>query len=244
MTQNEAEIAVAVYCASSLGHRKAFQEAAKSVGYALAEAGRPLVYGGGNKGIMGVVSGAALEKGGRVIGVVPYAMVAAGGEAEQLKGTAETNSARIALQERGREKIQHVVVNSMHERKLEMAKRACGFVGLPGGFGTFEEVLEVTTWSQLGIHNKSVIVLNILGFWEPLRSLIVQGVQEGFIQPKNAELIIFVDGPADHSEHDTYDWGKATLDALNAWKPLARPQLYDWARRTDEQADSSVEAAT
>lgn len=122
MTHTQNSRGVAVYCASSLGNRKAFQEAATStsethymheslswaiagLGFALAEAGRPLVYGGGNKGIMGVVSGAALEKGGKVTGVVPYAMVAAGGEAEQMKGTSESKGATVALDEHGREAV-------------------------------------------------------------------------------------------------------------------------------------------
>ncbi|CAL1703449.1 unnamed protein product [Somion occarium] len=181
MTHTQNSRGVAVYCASSLGNRKAFQEAATSLGFALAEAGRPLVYGGGNKGIMGVVSGAALEKGGKVTGVVPYAMVAAGGEAEQMKGTSESKGATVALDEHGREAIEHIVVDSMHERKREMALRSSGFIGLPGGFGTFEEVFEVITWSQLGIHRKPVILLNILGFWDPFRELVQMGTSPNTI---------------------------------------------------------------
>jgi predicted Rossmann-fold nucleotide-binding protein len=127
-----------------------------AVGHAIAAANRPLVYGGGSKGLMGAVSGAALERGGKVTGVVPYAMVAAGGEQE--KGEAVVT---VELNEAGREKvclflitprlscysplsiceIEHIVVDSMHERKVEMAKRVAAFFGLPGGFGTFEEVI-------------------------------------------------------------------------------------------------------
>lgn len=117
----------------------------------------------------------------------------------------------------------------MHERKVEMASRAGGFIGLPGGYGTFEEVFEVTTWTQLGIHEKrvtslsfllfihcdskscwnlAVVLLNVLGFYGPLRDIIRNGVKAGFIQPSNERLITFVDGPDDLTEHGAFDWGK------------------------------------
>ncbi|EPQ58547.1 hypothetical protein GLOTRDRAFT_35746 [Gloeophyllum trabeum ATCC 11539] len=220
--------AIAVYCASSLGAQKAYQDAAISVGRALAAAKRPLVYGGGSKGIMGIVSGAVLEGGGQVTGVVPQAMVAAGGEGEKsTKGDPKDHAVYILLDERGRE---DVIVGSMHERKVEMAKRAAGFVALPGGFGTFEEVLEVATWTQLGIHNKPVVCLNVLSYWEPLRALVKNGVQAGFIQEKNESLIIFVDGPADHAEHESFDWGKAALEAVEGWDREDVRGMYDWNR--------------
>ncbi|KAL0947496.1 hypothetical protein HGRIS_013598 [Hohenbuehelia grisea] len=108
----------------------------------------------------------------------------------------------------------------MHERKVEMAKRSCAFIGLPGGFGTFEEVLEVTTWTQLGIHTKPVVLINVLSYWEPLRQLIQGGVREGFISQANADIIVFVDGPgagASAEEHETFNWGEAALNAITAW---------------------------
>ncbi|KAF7304936.1 hypothetical protein MKEN_01207900 [Mycena kentingensis (nom. inval.)] len=168
-----------------------------------------------------------------VIGVVPYAMVAAGGEQEKAAGVS------VQLNEAGREAIEHIVVDSMHERKVEMAKRSCGFVGLPGGFGTFEEVLEVTTWTQLGIHNKPVVLLNVLGFWEPLRHLINSSIDFGFIRPISKNLVVFVDGPASHTEHESYDWGKAALEALNAWKRDADDSLFKW---TETKAHKTVDA--
>lgn len=227
--------AVAVYCASSLGHKKAFQNAAVSIGHALGKAGRPLVYGGGQKGIMGVVSGAALDAGSSVLGVLPAAMIASGGEQEAVRGAAEAKAAKEALcrlEKRQNEEI--IVVDSMHERKLEMAKRSCGFICLPGGYGTFEELLEVTTWSQLGIHNKPTIVVNVLGYYDPLRQLIRNGVREGFIQERNEKLIIFVDGPEDHAAHDDFDWGKAALEALDGWQAEHREIYYDWTKRKGE----------
>ncbi|KAJ7273048.1 hypothetical protein C8J57DRAFT_1063276 [Mycena rebaudengoi] len=218
--------AVAVYCGSSFSTKKAFTAAAISVGHAIAAANRPLVYGGGSKGLMGAVSGAALERGGKVTGVVPYAMVAAGGEQE--KGEAVVT---VELNEAGREKIEHIVVDSMHERKVEMAKRVAAFFGLPGGFGTFEEILEVITWTQLGIHNKPVVVFNVLSFFEPLRQLVNNGVEYGFIRPASKDLVIFVDGPASHDEHESYNWGEAGLAALEGWNRQAENGLFDWTVR-------------
>jgi len=229
--------AVAVYCGSSLGTEKAFSSAAISLGHAIADARRPLVYGGGSKGIMGVVSGAVLERGGEVTGVVPYAMVAAGGELD--KGEA---SLAVDLEEAGREKIENIVVDSMHERKVEMAERVAGFFGLPGGFGTFEEVLEVTTWTQLGIHNKPVVLLNVLSFFEPLRQLINNGITYGFIKPASKDLIIFVDGPSSHAEHETFNWGEAALQVLDGWQRDAYSGLFDWTARKGGKHTKALES--
>jgi len=224
--------AVAVYCASSLGKQKAFQSAAISLGHALASAQRPLVYGGGSKGIMGIVSNSVLEAGGRVTGVMPYAMVAAGGERDKTASSKDgTNGIDLRVEEDKRDKLETIIVNSMHERKVEMAKRVGGFVGLPGGFGTFEEVFEVITWTQLGIHDKPVVLLNILSYYNPLRELVRNGVKEGFILPKNEELIVFVDGPPDVAAHETFDWGNAALNALDGWKEdRTHGFRYDWTK--------------
>ncbi|KAF9501156.1 hypothetical protein BDN71DRAFT_1426796 [Pleurotus eryngii] len=223
---------VAVYCASSMGRKDAYRLAAVSVGYALAEANRPLVYGGGSKGIMGVVSGAALEKGGKVTGVVPYPMLVAGGEQDK------TSPSKIRLNEKGKEKI---IVDTMHERKVEMARRSCAFIGLPGGFGTFEEIMEVTTWTQLGIHNKPVVLLNVHSYWEPIRSMIQTAVDEGFVQPHNAALISFVNGPgpdASMEEHEKFDWGRAAIKVIENWKRDPGECPYDWtASRSGGEKD-------
>ncbi|KAJ7158349.1 hypothetical protein C8R43DRAFT_364531 [Mycena crocata] len=233
----ESPNAVAVYCGSSFGTEKAFSTAATSLGHAIANANRPLIYGGGSKGIMGVVSGAVLERGGKVTGIVPYAMVAAGGEEE--KGDSPLN---VKLNETGREKIEHIVVDSMHQRKVEMAKRVSGFFGLPGGFGTFEEVLEVTTWTQLGIHNKPVVLLNVLSFYEPLRQLVESGIKYGFIKPASRDLIVFVDGPSSLSEHENYNWGDAALKALDGWKRDAENGLFDWTARMEGKHTEALES--
>ncbi|EJD05933.1 uncharacterized protein FOMMEDRAFT_119343 [Fomitiporia mediterranea MF3/22] len=232
---------VAIYCGSSLGKQKAFENAAVSVGAALARNGRPLVYGGGSKGIMGVVSGSALEQGGDVTGVVPYAMYAAGGEREKTTSEIE-NSVDIMVNTHGKERLTTVLVNSMHERKVEMARRASGFIGLPGGYGTYEEVFEAITWTQLGIHDKPVILLNVLSFYSPLRDLVRNGVNEGFIQPSNENLVLFVDGPSDPSLHETFDWGEAALEALNSWnKGEASVYTYDWSKKMGKENGESKE---
>ncbi|TFK42704.1 hypothetical protein BDQ12DRAFT_289355 [Crucibulum laeve] len=232
--------AVAVYCGASYGKHQAYTNAAVSLGRALAAQNRPLIYGGGAKGIMGVVSGAVLEGKGKVTGIVPFAMVAAGGEQEKSD---PGNSLKVVLDVPGREAAETIVVNSMHERKVEMAKRADGFIGLPGGFGTFEEVLEVTTWTQLGIHNKPVVLLNVRRFWEPLRQLIKNSIEEGYIKPSSEHLIVFVDGPESLEEHDTYDWGTAGLKALDEWQSDPEGPLFNWLTNKDGEVSADGKLA-
>ncbi|KAI9462519.1 hypothetical protein F5148DRAFT_964309, partial [Russula earlei] len=211
--------AVAVYCGANPGTEPTFQHAATSLGHALANQACPLVYGGGSRGIMGIISGAVLKHGGSVTAVIPSAMVRAGGEGDC------TNPGKylIELEEKGREKI---VVDSMHERKVVMARRVRGFIGLPGGYGTFEEIMEVTTWTQLGIHTKPVVLVNVLGFFDPLRRLIKGAVDSGFIKGRNENLIVFVDCPPDE-DPDTFDWGTAALSALDSWCAPG-PGLFAW----------------
>ncbi|KAF8579475.1 hypothetical protein K439DRAFT_1394619 [Ramaria rubella] len=224
--------AVAVFCGSRPGNEPAFTHAARSVGVAIARSGTGFVYGGGSKGIMGTASGAALEAGAKVTGVVPYAMVKDGKEVH--KASNETNGKEdkyVLLHERGREQVETIVVHSMHERKVEMSKRVRGFIGLPGGFGTFEELLEVTTWSQIGMHEKPVVILNVLGFYNPLRELIQSGVRLGFIQPEGEGLVIFIDGPSDLSTHEYFDWGSPALSAIASWRAPAKQYAFDWTKQ-------------
>lgn len=224
--------AVAVYCASSLGEKETYRRAAISVGQALAQAGRPLVYGGGSQGLMGLVSSAALDGGGKVTGIMPRAMVTWGGENDKTDP-----SMPVVLDPERQEKMELVVVDSMHARKVEMARRSVGFIGLPGGFGTYEEVMEVTTWTQLGIHTKPVVLVNALSFWEPLRQLIRNGIEAGFIPPSNEQLIVFVDGPSEHSKHIDFDWGAAAIEAIEGWKSdTVFTYRYKWS--TNEQESS------
>ncbi|KAF9457233.1 hypothetical protein BDZ94DRAFT_1176017 [Collybia nuda] len=221
---------IAVYCGSSIGAQKAYANAAQSVGRALAQAKRPLIYGGGAQGLMGIVSGSTLASGGDAIGIVPYAIHVGGGEREKSVANGSLHVESI-LGASVRAKHEKIVVDSMHERKVQMAKRSVGFIGLPGGFGSFEEVMEVATWTQLGIHDKPVVMLNVLGFYEPLRQLIQNGITEGFINAANYGLVIFVDGPEAHDEHEAFDWGNAAVKAVESWQPQSVTPKYDWSKR-------------
>lgn len=236
--------AVAVYCGSSPGRRRAYQHAAGSLGKALAAAKRQLVYGGGSWGIMGIVSGTALDAGGDVVGVIPRAILAAGGEGERVSGDGSV-PLFVKSTENGRERVELIVVDSMHERKVEMARRSCGFIGLPGGYGTFEEVFEVTTWTQIGVHSKPVVLANVLGYFDPVRALIRNAIRDGFIQPAGVNLIKFVDGPLDHSLHESFDWGGALLEELTSWKGDPSYGLgFDWAGPRDGEEKSEALSAT
>ncbi|KAI0026722.1 hypothetical protein K488DRAFT_64932 [Vararia minispora EC-137] len=230
--------AVTVFCASSPGNDPAFRAAATSVGRALATTKRALVYGGGSKGLMGLVSAAVIEGGGDVTGVVPDAMLKAGGEDDKTRRP-DDHGAPVIIEEAGRENVKTIVVGSMHERKVEMAQRAGGFIGLPGGFGTFEEVLEVITWTQLGIHSKPVILINVHGFWDPLRALIRGAVAAGFIRENSQGIVIFIDGPLDRSQHASYDWGAAAMFELEHWGG-APPGFYRW-QSDGQQASLGIE---
>jgi uncharacterized protein (TIGR00730 family) len=161
---------VCVFCGSSLGNRDAFQEAARELGSLLAANGIELIYGGGNCGLMGVLADEVLKGGGRVTGVIPEGLM---------------------VKELGHlELTQLHVVAGMHERKAMMSSLADGFVGLPGGFGTFEELFEVITWGQLGLHRKPVGLLNVEGFFDPVVNLIQHAILEGFVRPEQRQLVI------------------------------------------------------
>ena len=184
---------VCVYCGSSAGRRPEYAEAARRLGEELVARGLDLVYGGSSVGIMKVVADAVLERGGRVTGVIPEALV------------------RKEIAHRGLTEL-HVTA-SMHERKMRMAELSDAFVALPGGFGTFEEVLEITTWAQLGMHKKPVVVLDVEDYYAPLFALLDHGVREGFVKRENRELVTRVTSIAalfQHLErfvpHETEAW--------------------------------------
>ncbi|MFT5031799.1 MAG: hypothetical protein ACI9VS_004269, partial [Candidatus Binatia bacterium] len=158
------------FCGSSPGGDPAFTEAAKAVGTELARRGIGLVYGGGNVGLMGVVADATLESGGEVIGVIP----------EALEGKELAHQGVTELR----------VVASMHERKALMEELSDGFVALPGGFGTFEELLEILTWSQLGIHRKPAGILNVSGYYDCLIAMFDHAVSQRLLSSSNRELVL------------------------------------------------------
>ncbi|HEY6468056.1 MAG TPA: TIGR00730 family Rossman fold protein [Candidatus Acidoferrales bacterium] len=164
---------IAVFCASSLGTNKIYEQAAYAVGQALAREGLRIVYGGGKVGLMGVVADAALAAGGEVIGVIPRALF------DREVGHAGLTDLRI--------------VDSMHARKQLIADLSDAFIALPGGAGTLEEIFEQWTWSQLGIHQKPCAVLNVNNYFAPLRAMVDQAVAEGFTKPTFAAMLAIED---------------------------------------------------
>jgi len=159
-----------VFCGSRPGNRPEYVEAARKLGALLAKRRIGLVYGGGNVGLMGAVADAALKGGGEVIGVIPTALV--------HRELAHDHLTELR------------VVDSMHERKALMAELSDAVIALPGGFGTFEELFETVTWSQLGIHRKAFGVLNVAGFYDGLLALVQHAVDEGFIPPEHRGFIL------------------------------------------------------
>jgi uncharacterized protein (TIGR00730 family) len=158
-----------VFCASTPGLRPEYAAATRAFGRLLAERGYGLVYGGGNVGLMGVVADAVLAAGGEVIGVIPHALMA-----REIGHTGVTTM--------------HVV-DSMHERKALMAGLADAFVALPGGVGTFEELFEAITWTQLGLHAKPCGLLNVDGFYDHLLRFLDHAWAEGFIKPETRAIV-------------------------------------------------------
>lgn len=161
--------AVAVFCGSSLGNDPAYAEAAALTGRTLAERGIDVVYGGGHVGLMGTVADAALEAGGRVVGVIPRSL-----HERELTHTGVTDL--------------HVV-ESMHERKAVMADHADAFLALPGGAGTLEEIAEQWTWAQLTIHDKRSGFLDVLGFWQPMRQMLDSMIDAGFVKESQRDIV-------------------------------------------------------
>jgi uncharacterized protein (TIGR00730 family) len=167
---------VCVYCGSSPGNRPVYADQARALARAMVERGIGLVYGGGKVGIMGIVADAVLALGGRVVGIIPQALI-------------DREVAHAGLSEL-------VVTRSMHERKMIMAERADGFIALPGGLGTLEELFEAWTWAQLGIHEKPCGILDVEGFYGGLVRFVDHAVSEGFVKPENRNVLIVEREPA------------------------------------------------
>jgi uncharacterized protein (TIGR00730 family) len=185
---------VCVYAGANPGSRTEYADAAAELASALAARGIGLVYGGGRVGLMGVLADTILAEGGEAIGIIPKALM-----------DSEVGHGGLT---------QLHVVPSMHERKAMMAELSDAFIAVPGGIGTLEELIEVFTWSQLGIHRKPCSVLDVAGFYGPLAGFLDQMVEEEFLQPENRALLLSSPEPAD------------LLDRLEAWQPDApREQL-------------------
>jgi uncharacterized protein (TIGR00730 family) len=152
---------ICVYCGSRTGHDPRFIEAARRLGTLIGEQGCRLVYGGGHAGLMGAVADAALQAGAQVLGIIPR---------------------RLVARELGHRGIQELrVVDTMHDRKLQMAAAADAFIALPGGLGTLEELFEAWTWQQLGYHARPIGLLDTAGYFAPLRAMAEQAVSAGFV---------------------------------------------------------------
>jgi uncharacterized protein (TIGR00730 family) len=185
---------ICVFCGSAPGRRDAYGAAARVLGAELCRRRLGLVYGGGSVGLMGILADAVLTGGGEAIGVIPGPL-------------ATPELAHTGLTELR-------VVASMHERKATMAALADGFVALPGGLGTVEEILEILTWAQLGIHAKPVGLLDVAGYWDRLVDMLAHAVREGFVRPPDARLLLVSDSPVD------------LLDRFAHWHPPATRRTW------------------
>jgi uncharacterized protein (TIGR00730 family) len=161
---------ICVYCGSSPGRMPEYRDAAKALGHELAARGLGLVYGGASVGVMGAVADAVLEKGGQAMGVIPHAL-------------ATREVAHSGLDEL-------FVVDSMHERKAKMAELSDGFIALPGGWGTIEEIFEMLTWAQLGLHQKPCGLLNISGYYDHLFAFLEHAIDQRFVREEYRPMIM------------------------------------------------------
>lgn len=189
---------ICVYCGSSPGRNPAYARAAQNLGRELALRGIRLVYGGASVGIMGTVADAVLEHGGQVVGVIP----------ESLK---RKEVAHLRLTELH-------VTSSMHERKMMMADLSDGFIALPGGIGTLEEISEIWTWAQLGLHRKAFGLLNVEGYYDPLIAFLDHTVAEGFVKQPHRSMLLVDENPVD------------LLDCLALYVP---PDVEKWIDRSE-----------
>lgn len=182
-----------VFCGSAMGVRPEYADAARAVGQQLGQRGMQLVYGGGSIGLMGVVADAALAANVPVIGVIP----------KRLAKKEITHAGLADLR----------VVASMHERKAVMADLADGFLALPGGLGTLDELFEILTWAQLGEHQKPVGLLNVAGYFDPMLTFVERMIEEGFVKEKHRGLLLIdtevetlIDRMAKHQPPQTTKW--------------------------------------
>jgi uncharacterized protein (TIGR00730 family) len=186
---------VCVYCGSREGSDPAHREATTTLGRELVARDLTLVYGGGGVGLMGVLATTVLEAGGEVIGVIPEAL-------------REREAAPVDLTEL-------VVVDSMHERKRTMFDRAEGFLALPGGIGTVEELFEMVTWAQLGIHDDPVGLLNVAGYYDDLVAFLDGAVEQGYVPADHRDLLTVCDRPG------------PLLDAVESFDGPSRTEYLD-----------------
>lgn len=189
---------ICVFCGSSTGSNPVYTSAARDLGQHLVSRGVGLVYGGGSVGLMGVLADSMLQSGGSVTGVIPHALW------------------QREVGHRGLTEVH--IVDTMHERKQMMAELADGFVALPGGLGTFEEIFEIWTWAQLGLHSKPLGFLNVSGFYTPLLEFLDGAVGEGFVRPQFRDLAIVESDP---------------LRMLERFEAYVPPEVQKWITRAE-----------
>lgn len=168
---------ICVFCGSSLGGDTIFRDSAEELGVLMAKHDFRLIYGGGNIGLMGAIADSVLENGGQVIGVIPDFLL--------KREVGHTNLTQL------------IITESMHERKLKMAELADAFIAMPGGYGTLEELAEITTWVQLELMKKPIGVLNVNGFYDHLLEQINYMKRQGFIGTSSNEELIFQNKPSE-----------------------------------------------
>jgi uncharacterized protein (TIGR00730 family) len=186
---------VCVFCGASPGVRPGYVAAARALGRLLAERGIGLVTGGGCVGLMGAVTDAALDGGGEVIGVIPH----------HLMGKEVAHPGLSQLLE----------VDTMFERKGRMMELSDGFVSLPGGVGTLDELFEILTWDQLGMLAKPCVLLDVEDYWRPLRAVLDRMVEERFLRPEHRRLLLHATTPQE------------ALDVMAAWRPAEVDKWLD-----------------
>lgn len=167
---------ICVYCGSNPGRLPEYRGAARLLGYEMADRGLGLVYGGASIGVMGAVADAVLERGGQAIGVIPYSL------------------ATKEVSHDGLDEL--IVVDSMHERKAKMAELSDGFIALPGGWGTIEEIFEMLTWAQLGFHEKPCGLLNVASYYDPLFAFLENAIEQQFVKEAYRPMIMMDEAPA------------------------------------------------
>lgn len=169
--------ALTVFCGANTGSDPVYTEVARQMGHLLASEGIALVYGGGKVGLMGVIADAVLEKGGKVIGVIPHFLA--------HKEVEHTGVTEMHYSE------------TMHERKMRMFELSDGAIAMPGGFGTLDELFELCTWAQLGHHEKPLAILNVNGFYDALLQFLNRVVSDGFLKTENRGIILDAAQPAE-----------------------------------------------
>lgn len=189
---------ICVFCGANPGNDPVYAAGARAMGVEIAQRGLTLVYGGGAVGLMGVVANAALEAGGEVHGVIPRAL--------REKEIGHNDLTRLE------------VVDTMHIRKARMAELSDGFIAMPGGIGTFEELFEIWTWGQLGIHQKPLGLLNIAGFYDPLAAFLDGTVEAGFLKQAHRAMAMTDTEPA------------TLLDRMEAYVPTP---TYKWVEKEE-----------